>query len=64
MASAPRQESYKENIAPLVCGSKVFDQGGVPILQYPKAFSCWLENIKKSYIEITVNGDLVDLIKT
>jgi FG-GAP-like repeat len=63
-AAAPRHESYKENLAPLICNNKTFDRWWVPVLQYPKAFSCWLEDVKRSSITVTVNGDLVDLIKT
>jgi hypothetical protein len=63
-AAVPRYESYKENLAPLICNNKTFDRGWVPVLQYPKSFSCWLEDVKKSSITVTVNGDLVDFIKT
>jgi hypothetical protein len=62
-AAAPRQEAYRENLTPLICGGKTFDQWWVSILNYPKAFACWLEDVKKSSIEITVNGDLADIVK-
>lgn len=64
MSATPRRESNQETLTPLVCGNKTFDRWWVPILQYPKSFACWLEDVKKSSITITVNGDLVDLIKT
>lgn len=63
MSATPRRESNQETLTPLVCGNKTFDRWWVPILQYPKSFACWLEDVKKSSITITVNGDLVDLIK-
>jgi len=60
----PRVEPYQERIAPLVCNGRTLDIGWVPLLQYPQAFQCWLNDIKNSSITLTVNGDLVDLISS